>query len=124
MTIQEWLVTGLIFFGCFFLLVAAVGLNRMPDFYMRIHGAAKSTTLGITAVILSTALYFGTAASVTRAILVVVFFFITAPIATHVLARAAYLRDVPRWHGTVVDQLAESYERGRSAEEAGEPEQI
>lgn len=110
MSIQEWLVVFLIFFGTFFMLVAAIGLNRMPDLYTRMHGATKSTTLGVTAIILSTAIYFGTSAAFTRAILVILFFFITAPIATHVLARAAYLRDVPRWEGTVLDELAESYE--------------
>lgn len=116
MTFQEWLVVILIFFGTFFMLVAAVGLNRMPDLYTRMHGATKSTTLGITAIILATAVYFGTSAAVTRAILVIVFFFITAPIATHVLARAAYMRDVPRWKGTVLDELAESYDRSPQTE--------
>lgn len=110
MNAQEWVVVALIFFGTFFMLVAAIGLNRMPDLYTRMHGATKSTTLGVTAIILSTAIYFGTSAAITRAILVILFFFITAPIATHVLARAAYLRDVPRWSGTVLDELEDSYE--------------
>lgn len=111
MTVQELLVVILISFGTAFILVAAVGLNRMPDLYTRMHGTTKSTTLGITAIALAMAIYFGTSAAITRAILVVVFFFLTAPIATHMLARAAYLRDVERWSGTVLDELADSYNR-------------
>lgn len=122
MTLQQWVVIFLIFFGVFFMLVAAVGLNRMPDLYMRMHGATKSTTLGIIAIISATALYFGTSVSTTRAILVILFFFITAPIATHVLARAAYRRNVPRWQGTIVDQLADSYEQPAAAEDGANGE--
>jgi multicomponent Na+:H+ antiporter subunit G len=106
MTIHEWIIVGLVFSGTFFMLIAAVGLNRMPDLYTRMHGAAKSTTLGITAIMAATAVYFPSSAAFTRAILVVLFFFLTAPVATHILARAAYFRNVPRWSGTVLDDLA------------------
>lgn len=107
MTAQEWAIVLLIYFGTFFMLVAAIGLNRMPDLYTRMHGAAKSTTLGVTAIIVATAVYFVSSDAITRAILVIVFFFLTAPVASHVVARSAYFRDVKRWHGTVLDELAE-----------------
>lgn len=111
MSIREWAVVALVFFGTFFMLVAAIGLNRMPDLYTRMHGAAKSTTLGITAIMVGTAVYFASSAAIMRALLVIVFFFMTAPVATHVLARAAYFRRVPRWEGTVVDELVGRYDR-------------
>ena len=110
MTVLEWIIIGLIFSGTFFMLVAAVGLNRMPDLYLRMHGAAKSTTLGITAIMAAAALFFASSAAFTRAILVVLFFFGTAPVATHILARAAYFRNVRRWKGTVLDELAGRYD--------------
>ncbi len=111
MSLHEWIVVFLVFFGAFFMLVAAVGLNRMPDLYTRMHGAAKSTTLGVTAIMAAAAVYFLTSAAVTRAILVIVFFFLTAPVATHVLARAAYFAKVARWAGTVTDELEGRYDR-------------
>lgn len=111
MSLREWVVVAFVFLGTFFMLVAAVGLNRMPDLYTRMHGAAKSTTLGITAIMVAAAVYFFSSGAVTRAILVVGFFFLTAPVATHVLARAAYFRRVPRWEGTVVDELSGRYDR-------------
>lgn len=111
MSIREWVVLAFVFFGTFFMLVAAIGLTRMPDLYTRMHGAAKSTTLGITAIMIAVAVYFYNSAAVTRAILVIGFFFLTAPVATHVLARAAYFRRVPRWEGTVIDELSGRYDR-------------
>ncbi len=124
MTLQAWLTLFFIFFGSFFMLVAAVGLTRMPDLYTRMHGATKSTTLGITAIIVATAVYFSTSGAVTRAILVITFFFITAPIATHALARAAYLRDVPRWEGTILDELEGSYRKEPTGEIAPDPDEV
>jgi len=107
MSANDLLVMGLVVAGTFFMLVAAVGLNRMPDVYLRMHGAAKSTTLGITAILMAVGLHFGTSAAYTRAVLVVLFFFLTTPVGTHVLARAAYLTGVPRWPGTVPDEMAD-----------------
>ncbi|MDX1665373.1 MAG: monovalent cation/H(+) antiporter subunit G [Candidatus Promineifilaceae bacterium] len=130
MTVLEWLIVAFVFFGTFFLLIAAIGLNRMPDLYTRMHGAAKSTTLGITGIMAATALFFFSSAAVTRALLVVLFFFLTAPVATHVLARAAYFRNVRRWHGTVLDELEGQYDpashtlASQAAQPAGETEQI
>ncbi len=110
MSAWEWLTVALIGCGIFFKVVAVIGLNRMPDLYSRMHGAAKATTLGVTFILLGVAVHFGTPAAVTRAVLVVLFFFLTAPVGTHILARAAYLRGVPRWEGTVLDQLADQYD--------------
>jgi multicomponent Na+:H+ antiporter subunit G len=124
MSIHEWIVVALIFFGTFFMLVAAVGLNRMPDLYTRMHGAAKSTTLGITAIMVATAVYFLSSAAFTRAILVVVFFFLTAPVATHVLARAAYFGKVQRWEGTVLDELAGRYDRESHILQSGREDEV
>jgi multicomponent Na+:H+ antiporter subunit G len=115
MNLQEASVVFLVYFGVFFMLVAAIGLNRMPDVYLRMHGATKSTTLGITAILLAVALHFGTAPAYTRAALVVLFFLLTAPIGTQVLARAAYFSQVPRWEGTDPDELAEHYNVEASA---------
>jgi multicomponent Na+:H+ antiporter subunit G len=110
MTAHEWLTVILIGAGIFFKLVAAIGLNRMPDLYSRMHGAAKSTTLGVTFILLAVAVYFGTPTAITKAILVVLFFFLTAPVGVHILARAAYFRGVARWEGTVLDELADRYD--------------
>ena len=110
MTAQEWLTVGLIVFGTFFKIVAAVGLNRLPDFYSRMHLSTKATTLGVTFILLAVAVHFGTAAAITKMILVILFFFITAPVGAHMLARASYLRGVKLWHGTVLDDLATRYD--------------
>ncbi len=115
---------ALIFIGVGFMLVAAIGVARMPDVYMRMHSSTKSATFGVGFVMLGVAVAFGDFAIAARAMAVVVFFFITAPVAAHLIARAAYVSGVPMWKGTLGDDLHGCYDReagvlaSRSAEAA------
>ncbi|HRE27814.1 MAG TPA: monovalent cation/H(+) antiporter subunit G [Anaerolineales bacterium] len=102
---------GLIVVGAIFMLLAAVGVVRMPDVYMRMHSSTKSATFGVSFVMAGTALYFGDFAIAVRALAVVVFFFITAPVAAHLIGRAAYVSGVPLWPGTLGDELRGCYDR-------------
>ena len=43
----EALVALFLLLGSLFALVGAIGLYRLPDFFMRLHGPTKSTTLGV-----------------------------------------------------------------------------
>lgn len=57
------------------------------------------------------ALHFRDSGVTTKVLLVIVFFFLKAPVAAHVLARAAYRIGTPLWKGTFVDELREYYDR-------------
>jgi multicomponent Na+:H+ antiporter subunit G len=75
--------------GALFVFVAGLGLLRMPDLFTRMHGASKAATLGNLLIVLAAALWFGDGWTLTRALMIAAFLLVTAPIATHVLARAA-----------------------------------
>jgi multicomponent Na+:H+ antiporter subunit G len=55
--------------------------------------------------LLGAAGHFGTAAAAGRAVVIVVFLFLTAPLAAHAIGRAGYRRKSPLWEGTVADEL-------------------
>jgi multicomponent Na+:H+ antiporter subunit G len=55
-----------------------------------------------------------------RAVLTIAFFFLTAPVAAHMIGRAAYFIGVPLWQGTIVDELSGHYDR-RTHGLAGSP---
>ena len=76
--------------GAFFVLVAAIGLVRLDDLYMRMHAASKAGTLGSGVLLIALAVYSADVAVALRALAGVVFFLLTAPISAHLLARAAY----------------------------------
>ncbi len=96
--------------GVFFMLLAAVGIVRMPDLFTRMHASTKSVSLGVGCLMLGLAVYFNDLAISARALAVVVFVFATAPVASHMIARAAYFSGVPLWEGTLSDELLGRYE--------------
>ncbi len=70
----------------------------------RMHSAAQSATLGVGCTILAAAVRFAEMETTTVAILVIGFIFMTAPVAAHMIGRAAHRLRVPKWSGTVVDE--------------------
>lgn len=94
--------------GAFFALVASIGLLRLPDVYMRMHAGSKAGTLGSGLMLLALAIYAGDLAIVTRVIAGIVFFLLTAPVAAHLLAKAAYAAGYMPCAATKYDALAES----------------
>lgn len=95
----------LIVVGGAFMLLAGIGVVRMPDLFMRMQAATKAATLGAGCMLLAVAVYFGELTVVTRALLVTAFVFLTAPVAAHMIARAAYSVGTPLWEGTITDEL-------------------
>ncbi|TFU27231.1 monovalent cation/H(+) antiporter subunit G [Thermus tengchongensis] len=91
--------------GSLVFLVAALGLLRFPDFYIRMSAATKAATLGLGLLLLGVALGFGEGLVAFKAVLLLVFLFSTAPIGAHFLGRAAYRSGVPLWERTHVDEL-------------------
>jgi multicomponent Na+:H+ antiporter subunit G len=106
----EWIAATLMVAGAMFILLASIGVVRMPDVFTRMHVASKSSVLGAGLVMLSVAVWFGQLGVVTRSFLVIIFFVLTTPVAAHMIARAAYFGGVPRWEGTVIDQLEGRYD--------------
>ncbi|MEC5214418.1 multicomponent K+:H+ antiporter subunit G [Polaromonas sp. CG_9.5] len=92
----EGLAAVLLLVGAFFLLVGAIGLVRLPDFFMRLHAPTKASTLGIGGLLLASMLL---AAAQGRAgfaeLLITLFVFVTAPVSANMMAQAALHLRVP-----------------------------
>ncbi|UFS57177.1 Na+/H+ antiporter subunit G [Comamonadaceae bacterium M7527] len=86
----EWLAAALILMAAFFLLVGAIGLVRLPDFYMRLHAPTKASTLGVGGVLLASLLLSAQQGRPGIAeLLITLFVFVTAPVSANLLAQAA-----------------------------------
>ena len=95
--------------GSAFALIAALGMLRMPDLLMRMHAGTKAGTLAAGLILLATAMDFATLSTTIRALIVIVFLFITMPIGAHALGRAAYFIKIPLWKNTIIDELRDHY---------------
>ena len=87
----EIVVIGLLAIGCFFTLLGGVAMVKLPDFFQRVHGPAKASTLGVGCILFASIVYHWVNGSGVhpREILITVFLFLTAPISAHVMSRAA-----------------------------------
>lgn len=101
--------------GAFFTLVAAVGLIRLGDLYLRTHAASKAGTLGSGVLLLSAGLFSQELDVLMRALAGVIFFLLTAPVSAHLLARAAYATGYRPTPDTKPDALGERIAAARSA---------
>lgn len=107
---SDLLTAVLLTVGTLFTVIAAVGILRMPDFYMRISASTKASTLGATFILGATALYFRDAAVSGKIIVIIAFIILTTPVAAHMIGRAAHRSGVPLWKGSIRDDLAASQE--------------
>ncbi|WP_442954881.1 monovalent cation/H(+) antiporter subunit G [Paenibacillus sp. SYP-B4298] len=105
--IIEVLVASMVLLGTVLSLLSALGFIRLPDIYTRSHAATKSITLGILFILLGTFIYFLFTHRVVsiRLLLGIVFVFLTAPVAGHLIARSAYRSGVKMWDKSAKDEL-------------------
>ncbi len=100
--ITEYAIVALLLLGSSFILIGAAGLALLPDFFTRLHGPTKATTVGVGAIMLASVLWFsnqGEGIGVTE-ILITVFLLLTAPPSANMLAKAAMHMDVDRVENT------------------------
>jgi multicomponent Na+:H+ antiporter subunit G len=123
MTTQLILDTFAIFFliaGLFFMLVGAVGVFRLPDVYHRLHAASKCSTLGMMGLVLAASLHVGTPGVIAKSIAVVLFIFVSTPVGSHMLAKAAHRDKAKQWQGTLSDELAEDNAKAQKTQAKAE----
>ncbi len=85
--------------GVFFVVLAAIGVLRLPDLYCRAHALGKAMTLGLTCLLLGLG-FAVPGVSWFKIAVAILFQFVTIPVASHLLCLAAYRRDVARWKKT------------------------
>jgi len=103
--IKVIIISFLLIAGSLFSLLAAIGVIRFPDVYTRMHAATKAPAFGILLLQTAAAIYFSTLYAVAISLMVIIFIFLTAPVASHIISRVAHLLDTPKWGKTVIDEL-------------------
>ena len=98
--------------GASICLVAALGVLRLPDFFLRMHAATKAGVAGAGLVLIGVAFAEPSVGMWAKVCIAVVFLLITTPVAGHLLARAGYVAGVPLWGGTYQDELEGKLPRG------------
>ncbi len=87
----DYFLSFLILTGAIFTFIGSLGLVRLKDFYTRLHGPTKATTLGVGSLLIASMIFFSTRSSGVslHELLITLFLFITAPVSAYMLAKAA-----------------------------------
>lgn len=97
--------------GLFFMLVGAIGVVRLPDAFNRLHAASKCSTLGMMGLALAACLHVGAADVIAKSIALILFIYVSTPVGSHMLAKAAHRDKADQWDGTLSDELADDKQK-------------
>jgi multicomponent Na+:H+ antiporter subunit G len=92
--IMELLISASLLLGSTIILLSAVGIIRLPDAVCRGHALGKGMTLGLILVLVGLWLFLGLETAGIKVPLAVLFQFLTIPIASHLLVRLAYRKNI------------------------------
>lgn len=106
---NDYLIIGLSTLGAIFILLAAVGVVRMPDLYLRISVTTKAATLGIGLLLIAAGVYFNEFGIYSRVMAIILFMLLTAPVGAHMIGRASYFTGVKLWSRSKLDDLEGKY---------------
>ncbi len=102
-----------------FSVAAGLGLLRFPDVLSRLHAATKPQIFGLLLVIAAIALHDRSWMTLLALLPVFVFQCLTAPIAAHMVGRAAYRTGQLDDESLVIDELAPAVERSERQKGSG-----
>ena len=103
---NDIIVSILIVLGGSFAAIAGLGLLRLPDVLVRMHATTKAGTLGVGLIVLGVSVHFASSLVITKALLIIAFMFLTAPVGAHLIARSAYRRGIRLWGKTLMHDEA------------------
>ncbi len=83
--------------GALLVVIAMIGTVRFPDVFCRAHALGKGLTFGLMVMLLGLWIDPDTNVSGLKIIAAIFFQFVTLPVASHLLARIAYEKNLPRY---------------------------
>lgn len=100
-----WLSLLFVLLGSIITFMAALGVMRLPDFFMRMHAATKAGVVGPSLLLIGAGFYEPSVETSIKIALAVLFLLMTTPIASHLLGKAGFLGGAKLWQGTTHNDL-------------------
>lgn len=112
--ILDILIIILMVFGTLLILLASIGVVKMPDLFLRMSASTKASTVGAASLLLAAAMYFNESDMIVQMVLTTFFLLMTAPVGAHIIGRAAYKHQSKLYKKTTRDELAGYYQQNET----------
>lgn len=96
--------------GAVFILIASIGLLKMPDIYLRMSASTIAGTFGVASMLVAVAIHFYDFGIFLHIAGVIIFLILTVPVGAHMLGRSSHIIGLPMWHKTVRDDMKDKYD--------------
>ncbi len=103
----ELVAYALLAIGAACALIGAMGIVRFPDVYNRIHANTVVVVGGVIVTLIGVSVLEGLSSYTLKILIIALFLFLTNPVSSHAIARAAHKSGVKLWRRSVVDKLKE-----------------
>lgn len=121
--VLEIITSALVILGACFMLISAIGILRLPDFYIRMSAITKAGTIGIGLIVLGIGLHFNEIEVLVKTITIILFMLLTSPVSAHVIAQAAAKSKVPFWDKTDLEDFKDYLEDNEEIPEPIDPQE-
>lgn len=111
-----WLSAFFVLFGSVITFIAAWGVLRLPDFFMRMHAATKAGVVGPGLLLVGAGFYEPSLDAWIKIGLAILFLCMTTPIAAHLLGKAGFQSGAALWEGTSRNDLGDALSSGTFVE--------
>ncbi|MDB9744316.1 monovalent cation/H(+) antiporter subunit G [Fibrobacterales bacterium] len=92
---QQIFISVFLIIGTFFLIIAGIGILKMPDLFTRMHATTKAGTVGLSFILLALCVGIPDLSIISRAAGTLLFIFITAPVGAHLLGKVMLEKNYP-----------------------------
>lgn len=107
MMIKDIISAAFLLIGALFMFISALGMIRLPDFYIRNSASTKAVVLGVLLILLGVGIHYNDIIIFIEIFAILFFIFLIAPLAAHIMARAAIITKVEFWEKTILKDLAD-----------------
>ena len=119
----NYIATLFVLIGTFFMVVSAIGILRLPDFYIRMSAITKAGTLGIGFIVFGIGLHFNEMLIFIKTISIIIFILLTSPVAAHVIGQAATKSGIRFWGKTDLSEFEGYLKKNREPSEPTKPQE-
>lgn len=110
---SEYFILFFLSVGALTTLIAAIGLLKMPDIYLRMSASTIAGTFGVASMLIAAAIHFWDLGLALHVLGVIIFLILTVPVGAHLMGRAAYIIKLDMWEKTMHDAMKDKFDHQR-----------